>query len=117
MIIAGSSNVRGKPRALVWIGVTGLFALASAIQIAVYGAPSVFHFRAYAAPSAVSQFFALAWLFAPAALAVIASIRVLRGAFNGVSGTGKALAVTLAMFLALISIYVGAFVSFNTWGT
>jgi hypothetical protein len=117
MVIARDSNVSGKPRALAWVGVIGFFALASAIQIVAYGAPSMFHFGSYAAPQAVRQLIVLSWFFAPAVLAAIASIRVLRAASIGVGGAVKAWAVTSVVLLALLSIYVGAFVSLNTWGT
>jgi hypothetical protein len=117
MVIARDSNVSGKPRALAWVGVIGFFALASAIQIVAYSAPSMLHFGSYAAPQAVRQLIVLSWFFAPAVLASIASIRVLRAASIGVGGAVKAWAVTSVVLLALLSIYVGAFVSFYTWGT
>jgi len=117
MVLARDSNVSGKSRSRVWVGVIGFFALASAIQITVYGAPSMLHFGSYAVPSAVSQLVVLSWLFAPAALAAIASSRILRATFIGAGRTGKVWAVTSVALLALLSIYVWALVSFNTWGT
>jgi hypothetical protein len=117
MVLPRESNVSGKPRSLVWVGVIGFFALASAVQVAVYGAPSMLHFGSYALSSWVSPLFAIAWLLVPAAFAAIAASRALRAASSGAGRANKVLAATSVVLLALLSIFVGAFISFNTWGT
>jgi len=117
MAFAQISNAIGKSRVSAWLGVLGLFALASATQVATYGALSLFHLGAHAVPKAVTDLAIQLWFLAPATLAALASIRVLRANLIGVGGNLRAWAVMSVALLALFSIYLGVFVAFNIWGS
>jgi divalent metal cation (Fe/Co/Zn/Cd) transporter len=114
-----SSSVNSKSQLPIWATIVGGFIAASGIQILFYG---------YGAPAIAGccsrnvlglLYFPLVvfWLFVPAALAALVSVRLLRSGARRVGSRITAQAVVAVAVLALLSSYVGAVVSVNTWGT
>ena len=110
-------TITPKPRLYLWAVIAALFVVASCVQILFYGAPTFldlggFHFSRWHYEPVV-----LAFLFAPAAIALFVSLRLLRSAARHADGGLGIWSVVTVVLLAIVSAYMGVFVSFNTWGT
>ena|SRR5688572_29547327 len=110
-------TITPKPKLHLWVAIGVLFFVASCVQILFYGAPTFLGFGGYNFPRWLNEPLVLAFLFAPAAVAFIYSLRLLRSAARQAHrGLGVWSVVTVAL-LAILSAYIGVFFSFNTWGT
>ena len=110
-------SVNSKSQLSVWASIVGAFAVASGVQVLIYGAPSLFHFGGYPVPKSLGLPFTLLWMFGLATLATLVSIRLLRTRARSVGERVRAPAIVLVSILALASTYVGVYISFNAWGT
>ena len=111
--------------AAAWAGVVATYGAASLVQILVYGAGAsgagtVAEATADATTHWLSELFdvviVLAWLLGPAAIATWFSASQLhfwKDIGTNRLGVPRALAL---LVLPVLSIYLGAFVSINTWG-
>ena len=110
-------SVNSKSQLSVWALVVGAFAVASGVQVLIYGAPSLFHFGGYSIPNNMGLPVTLLWMFGLATLATLVSIRLLRTRARSVGERVKVPSIVLVSLLALASTYVGIYISFNAWGT
>jgi hypothetical protein len=109
---------REEPAAklLPWAATLTAYLVASGIQIAIYGAEASAASGSLGLPDWAYTPFMLIWLFAPATLATWVSARFLRSI--RMAGDRLTTLANLALLLsAPLSIYLGVFLSFNTWGT
>jgi hypothetical protein len=87
------------------------------VQIFFYGAPTLLGFGAYNLPGWLYQPAVLSFLFVPAALALLFSLNRLRAAERHAGRGLSAWPIVTVSLLAILSAYLGVYVSFNTWGT
>ena len=102
---------------VLWAKIVLAFLAASSVQALFYGAPAIFGFSGYHVSGPLYLPVVLAYFFAPALAAMAFALsRVV--AFYRVAGRSVSiLAVAAVIVLAMVSAYMGVFVSFNTWGT
>lgn len=110
-------TIIAKPKLHLWVAIAALFVVASCVQVLFYGAPTFLGLGGYNLPRWLYEPIVLAFFFAPSATALFVSLRLLRSAVRHADrGLGAWPVVTVAS-LAVLSAYIGVFVSFNTWGT
>jgi hypothetical protein len=108
---------KADARLRLWAMIVCSFAVASCVQIFFYGAPTLLGFGAYNLPGWLYQPAVLSFLFVPAALALLFSLNRLRAAGLHVGRSLSAWPIVTVSLLAILSAYLGVYVSFNTWGT
>src|SRR5262245_4267523 len=101
----------------LWFKVTVAFFAASSIQVLFYGAPALFGFGGYHVSGHLYLPVMLAFFFAPALAAMLFALHRVVAFYRQVGRSVPVLVVAAVLLLALISAYMGVFVSFNTWGT
>jgi hypothetical protein len=106
-----------KSQAQVWAIILGLFAAASCTQILFYGLPALLGFGAYHFPPGLYPPAVLLFFFGPAIIATWCSIRILRSAAPESRPGLRAWAIAVVSLLAILSAYVGVYISLNAWGT
>jgi hypothetical protein len=110
-------TITRKPKLYLWLAIAALFFVASCVQILLYGAPTLLGLGGHHFPHWLYEPVVLVFFFAPAVVALIYSLRLLRSAARHAGrGLGVWSVVTVAL-LAIVSAYIGVFVSLNTWGT
>ena len=109
--------VTTKSQVPLWAAIIGSFALASCVQILFYGAPTLLEFGGYHLPEWLYEPVVLSFFFAPATIAFLVSLRLLRSAARNADRRLSAPPIVAISILAVLSAYMGVFVSFNTWGT
>ena len=110
-------TITPKPKLHLWVAIAALFFVASCVQILFYGAPTFLGFGGYQFPRWLYEPVVLAFFFAPAAVALLYSLRLLRSAARHADRRLGVWSVVTVALLAVLSAYIGVLVSFNTWGT
>lgn len=103
-----------KSRALTWVATTALFAAATALQIAIYAIVVPTGALSSVAGSIVLVLAAV-WLVLPAGLATFLAVRTFR-LIEPVPAQRSTQSLLASFLFPLASVYLGVFVSFNTWG-
>jgi len=109
--------ITAKRQLRLWVAIVGSFAVASCVQVLFYGAPEILGFGGYHIPRWLYEPIVLSFFFAPSAVALIFSLRLLRSTARHVGRGLSVWPVVTVAILAILSAYIGVFVSFNTWGT
>ena len=112
--VPGTATPRSKLH--LWVAISALFSVASCVQILFYGAPTFLGSGGYHIPRWLYEPTVLAFFFAPAAVALLFSLRLLRSASPRADRALGVWSVVTVVLLAILSAYIGVFVSFNTWG-
>jgi hypothetical protein len=115
MTVARSNHVSAMSKLLPWAGSLLAFLAASGVQAAIYGAGAT-STGGLSLPEPVEFLVLLAWILVPAGVATWNSLRLLRSVRAARDRLVKVANVTLLLF-APLSVYLGLFISFNTWGT
>jgi hypothetical protein len=98
-----------------WICVCGAFVAASAVQVLIFAAQAS-HAVVSWLPGVLVVAGSIAWLVVPAAVATLIATRLLRSRTADGRGYFETSASLALLLLPPASIYLGVFVSFNTWG-
>ena len=108
----------GARRIRLWVLIVGIFAAASGVQILMYGGPHVWpeSFAAIHLPEYLYMPWVFTFFFGPGLAAAALSVWALYRFYGREESVPGPLAVFLVVLLAVVSCYVGVFVSFNTWG-
>jgi uncharacterized membrane protein len=106
-------------RVLLWVLILGIFACGSGVQILMYGGPHIWPdaFANARLPEFLYVPWVLAFFFAPGLTAAGLAVWLLYRFYRREESVPGPAAILVLIILAVVSCYMGVFVSFNTWGT